>query len=127
MSELCLHRGRARFTIDLHPSTAGDVLAGIREQLQQLLYKCAPPHSLSRLEGCRPSQRAQSGRHALWRICSTVLTAHAACRYSHDLKGIPLSYNSLTMNSVQVRVVHPPYVHSDYVNPRARNSMPLHC
>ena len=44
MSELCLHRGRARFTIDLHPSTAGDVLAGIREQLQQLLYKCAPPH-----------------------------------------------------------------------------------
>ena len=43
MSELCLHRGRACFTIDLHPSTAGDVVVGIKEQLQQLLYKCAPP------------------------------------------------------------------------------------
>ncbi len=33
---------------------------------------------------------------------SSVLTALRACRYSYDLKGIPLSYNSLTVSSVQV-------------------------
>jgi len=48
MSDSCLHRCRARFNIDLHPSTSGDVLKGVREQLALLLVRYIkvplPPH-----------------------------------------------------------------------------------
>lgn len=46
MSESCLHRSRARFAIDLHPSTSGNVLKGVREQLSLLLIRCVPPSPL---------------------------------------------------------------------------------
>lgn len=89
MEPQALHRASVKFALDLHPSATGDVMEGIRDQLNSLLLRSVL--HLYSVHDQNDIGRAQSP-HRLFHLC----------RYSAHLEGVLVSYTNPRILSQQV-------------------------
>lgn len=91
MEREALHKAAIKFSLDLHPSATGDVMEGVRDQLNAVLLRCKFMCTLQFMH--------RNIEVNLWLL---NLNTVCCCRYSTYLEGVLVSYTQPRIVSQQV-------------------------
>lgn len=98
MEREALHAAAVKFSLDLHPSATGDVMEGVRDQLNTSLLRFVL-HNVLRTwtDSLQPAKLPVDGQGSYIRPC--------CCRPSVYLDGVLVSYTNPCILSKQVTAI----------------------